>query len=373
MAAAMIATMIATRDTTNTNTTQAVPEYYYMCTEVTATCPVEATTLGYYPNLGINYFFAAAFGIAGVATLTLGTWKRTWSYMAFITAGCMLELAGYGARITLSTNPWNKEAFETQICAIILAPTLVCISIYLTLKHVCLALNPALSRIRPHLYPFIFVPLDVSCLLVQAIGGALAASAGYTNYALLQHGNRAIIAGITLQVVVLLVFGATAVDYYRRVRAWVKADDGGGRGEAGVIWRDARFRLFVGAVAGAYSGVLIRCIYRIAEMSGGWGNKIMQDQPSFIVLEGFMILIPCLLLAAFPPGYLFPQMAARMSARGRRGGGSPFGKSTSEEKGHDRNQDHEASPSAPRDTGDEGRDHNEGQTSSTGLKSTNGY
>ncbi|KAK3687778.1 RTA1 like protein-domain-containing protein [Podospora appendiculata] len=362
-----MAAMMATRDT---SATHAVPEYYYMCTEVSATCPVEATTLGYFPNRGINFFFAVAFGIAGVTTLTLGTWKRTWSYTAFITAGCMLELAGYGARITLSTNPWNKEAFETQICAIILAPTLVCISIYLTLKHVCLALNPALSRIRPHLYPFIFVPLDVSCLLVQAIGGALAASAGYTNYTLLQHGNRAIIAGITLQVVVLLGFGLTAADYYRRVRAWVKADGAGG--EAGVIWRDARFRLFVSAVAGAYSGVLIRCIYRIAEMSGGWGNKIMQDQPSFIVLEGFMILIPCLLLAAFPPGFLFPQMATRMSARGRRGG-SPFGKGTSEEKGHSRDQDHEASPSGPGDTGDESRDHNEDQTTSAGLKGTTGY
>lgn len=30
-----------------------------------------------------------------------------------------------------------------------------------------------------------------------------------------------------------------------------------------------------------------------------------------------MILIPCLLLASFPPGILFPQMAARMSASGR--------------------------------------------------------
>jgi len=24
----------------------------------------------------------------------------------------------------------------------------------------------------------------------------------------------------------------------------------------------------------------------IAEMAGGWGNHIMQDEPSFIVLEG---------------------------------------------------------------------------------------
>ncbi|KAK0636647.1 RTA1 like protein-domain-containing protein [Bombardia bombarda] len=304
----------------NNNTTgtidldpQAIPQYYYLCNEVSPVCPVEATTLGYFPNKGINCFFAVGFGLAGLAALVLGTWTRTWSYMAFVAAGCTLELAGYGARIPLTANPWNKEAFETQICSIILAPTLVCVSIYLTLKHVCLSLNPALSRVRPHLYPFIFVPLDVSCLCVQAVGGALAASAGYTNWNLLQHGNRAIIAGIALQVAVLLFFGAAATDYYVRVSRWIRsplADQ-----DALALWRDSRFRMFVCAVAGAYSGIFIRCVYRIAEMAGGWGNKIMQDEPSFVVLEGFMVLVPCILLAAFPPGFLFPQMAARMSAR----------------------------------------------------------
>jgi hypothetical protein len=98
----------------------------------------------------------------------------------------------------------------------------VCISVYLTLKHLCLAVNPALSRVRPHLYPFVFVPLDVSCLCVQAIGGALAASGARSNFAIVQHGNRAILAGIVLQVVVLLFFGSAAGDYYLRVRKrWV--------------------------------------------------------------------------------------------------------------------------------------------------------
>jgi hypothetical protein len=85
---------------------------------------------------------------------------------------------------------------------------------------VCLALNPAISRVRPHLYPYIFVPLDISCLLVQAIGGALAASAALSNYKMVQHGNRCIIAGIVLQVVVLMFFGSSALDYYLRVKKW---------------------------------------------------------------------------------------------------------------------------------------------------------
>lgn len=32
--------------------------------------------------------------------------------------------------------------------------------------------------------------------------------------------------------------------------------------EATALWKDKNFRMFVYAVAGAYSGILIRCIYR---------------------------------------------------------------------------------------------------------------
>lgn len=62
-------------------------------------------------------------------------------------------------------------------------------------------------------------------------------------------------------------------------------------------------------MAGAYAVLLIRCIYRIAEMAGGWGNEIMQDEPSFVVLESFMVLIACVLFTAFAPGIFFPWMS----------------------------------------------------------------
>ncbi|KAI1209820.1 RTA1-domain-containing protein [Annulohypoxylon truncatum] len=296
---------------------------YRLCTEVSPVCPVEATVLGYYPNLGVNAFLAAAFGLCVIGLVTTGIWKRTWGYSAALTAGCILEFAGYISRVLLHANPWNSSAFQTQICAIILAPTLICISIYLTLKHVTLSLNPALSRLRPRLYPLIFVPADVSCLILQAIGGSLAASAGYTHPELLESGDRVIIAGIALQCAVLGGFGVMVGDYWRRVRGWVRSVEGaaeeGRLGEqdrlALATWRDRKFRMFVYAVAGAYAGILIRCIYRIAEMAGGWGNPIMQDEPSFVVLEGFCIVIPVILLTAFSPGFLFPAMAEREARR----------------------------------------------------------
>lgn len=43
----------------------------------------------------------------------------------------------------------------------------------------------------------------------------------------------------------------------------------------------------------------------------------MQDQPSFTVLDSFMMLICVYLLACFPPGIFFPQMAKGVDVASR--------------------------------------------------------
>lgn len=241
---------------------------------------------------------------------------------------------GYIGRILLNSNPWDSGAFQLQICTIIIAPTFICASIYLTLKHVAINLNPSLSRIPPQWYPRIFLPADLSCLVVQAIGGGIAAAAGRDDANLLKSGNNAIIAGIVLQVVVLAIFGLLGVDYYFRARRYMASPDV--NPESLAIWRDSKTRTFGCAVMVAYAAVLIRCIYRfapqppppplfylrspfgpptdpslfhsIAEMAGGWGNHIMQDEPSFLVLDASLVAVAVTLLTVVHPGIYFPYM-----------------------------------------------------------------
>jgi len=288
------------------------------CTKVSIYCPVEKTVLGYYPSLGANAFLAAGFGACMIGLVATGVMKKTWGYSFALTAGCILEFAGYVARTQLHYNPFNQDAFKTQICAIVLGPTLICVSIYLTLKHIVLSINPEVSRVKPRLYPLIFVPADVSCLILQAIGGGLAAAAGSNTPKLLNAGNNVIITGIALQAALLGAFGVLCTDYFLRCRKWIVAhqNDNSAESQARLAaWKDTKFRMFVYAVLGAYAFILVRCIYRIAEMAGGWGNHIMQDEPSFIALEGCCILIAVALLTVFPPGFLFPAMAERERAR----------------------------------------------------------
>ncbi|ATY62553.1 RTA1 domain [Cordyceps militaris] len=287
---------------------------YQSCVQVTEDCPVAATVLGYYPNLGSGYFFTIMFGFCLIGTVVLGVSKRTWTFTAALTCGLILETAGYVGRILLSSNPWNNGAFELQICAIILGPTFICVSIYLTLKHIALALNPRLSRLPAVWYPRLFLPADVSCLIVQAIGGGIAAAAGHDNPKLQKTGNQAIIAGVALQVAVLAVFGALGLDYLLRVARWMRTPEA--RESDGLrVWRSRNFVIFLAAICAAYMCIFIRCIYRIAEMAGGWGNHIMQDEPSFLVLDSSLVLLGSALLTIFHPGIYFPQMRHNAVAR----------------------------------------------------------
>lgn len=160
----------------------------------------------------------------------------------------------------MNPNPWNSAAFQLQICCIIIAPTFICAAIYLTLKHVALALNPSLSRFHPRWYPRVFLPADLSCLIIQAIGGGVAAAAKRDQPGVAQSGNRTIIAGVVLQVIVLLGFGVMGTDYYLRVRKYIHSSEVDPA--ALRVWTDTKFRRFTVAVIGAYCSILIRCIYR---------------------------------------------------------------------------------------------------------------
>ncbi|ENH69032.1 Sphingoid long-chain base transporter RSB1 [Fusarium oxysporum f. sp. cubense race 1] len=306
------------------------PASFDDCTDITALCPVSATVLGYVPNKGSSYFFTICFAILFLSSVALGVWKKTWTYAATLGAGLLLETIGYIGRIQMNPNPWKSSAFQTQICCIIIAPTFICAAIYLTLKHVALALNPDLSRIHPRWYPRIFLPADLSCLIIQAIGGGVAAAAKRNQPELARNGNRTIIAGVVLQVIVLLAFGAMGTDYYLRVKKYLHSSEAAP--ESLRVWQDKKFRMFGFAVSGAYFAILTRCIYRIAEMAGGWGNHIMQDEPSFLVLDSSLVLITGFLLTAFHPGIFFPQMAVTMQRTKKTEAETPAESSSEERK-----------------------------------------
>ncbi|KAF1967794.1 RTA1-domain-containing protein, partial [Bimuria novae-zelandiae CBS 107.79] len=284
---------------------------YRTCHEVSPRCPVEATTYGYYPELGPNVFFLALFALLFVVSLGVGIWSKTWTYTLALGGGTLLEALGYLGRVLQHSNPWHKAAFEMQICCLVLAPSFVAAAIYLTLKHFVLYCGPKYSLLKAQLYPWIFVGCDFGSIVLQAIGGGVAAGGGSSdNLNIVNVGNNLIVTGIAFQVATMAVCGVLVLVYlfrYRRARAerhaaTEKSDFDMSRASGPV---SRKLYVFGAMLVLAYFTILIRCIYRIPEMAGGWGNPLMRKEKEFLLLDGMMVAIACLALTIFHPAFFF--------------------------------------------------------------------
>ncbi|KAF2443078.1 RTA1-domain-containing protein [Karstenula rhodostoma CBS 690.94] len=299
-----------------------VPEW---CESVSLECPVEGTVYGYYPSLGWNVFFAAAFGLAFILQVGLGIRYKTWTYMIGVGLGCLGELIGYIGRIQMHNNPYDNNGFTIQIVLLIFSPAFLAAGIYLTLKHIVINFGEQWSRLKPNWYTYIFIACDITSLVLQSAGGALAATADDNDQKALDAGTDIMIGGIIFQVVVLAIFAAIVLEYsFRTYRRRSQLSP-----EALSLWSSTKFRLFVGAVVVAYFGILIRCIYRIPELMGGWANDIMRNEPEFIVLEGVMILVTVVAQTAFHPGWFFPALGGTLFNK-KKGGAKSMSESETE-------------------------------------------
>ncbi|KAH7348935.1 RTA1 like protein-domain-containing protein [Rhexocercosporidium sp. MPI-PUGE-AT-0058] len=262
------------------------------------TCTVEQSVYGYYPSAAASYIFIAIFGLSAIAHLVQGIMTKSWSFLTVLTIGTVMEAIGYVGRVLLRNDPFSGAFVAIQLICITVAPAFIAAGIYLTLKHLIIVHGSQFSRLAPKWYTWIFIASDITSIIIQSIGAAIAANGSSTT-----TGNNIIMAGLASQVFTLLIFGLMAFDVWARIRKHT----GEFNESASAMRESRRFKILIGAIVVAYAAVLIRFVYRIAEMAGGWSNAIMQDQPSFIVLESVMMGIVVVALNVGHPGSMFVQ------------------------------------------------------------------
>jgi len=233
------------------------------CDYVSEACPYQASIYGYYNILSCNAFFAALFGICFVVIIVQGCRHRTWTYTLAMGLACAAACIGYIGRCIMHNNPFQSLGFEMQICCLTFSPALNSAALYLILKHLVLQFGRDWSRVRPKYYTWAFISADISALILQAAGGAIAATAG-NNESFRDVGDHLMITGISWQVLTLLLFAAATIDY--TVRRFRSSDPLSPSAQA--LLRSTKFRIFIAANTVAFFAIFIRCVYRIAEMAG---------------------------------------------------------------------------------------------------------
>ncbi|KAH6897184.1 RTA1 like protein-domain-containing protein [Thelonectria olida] len=252
-------------------------------------CPIEWSIYTYRPSLGANIALAALFGVLGLIHLGIGIRWKTWGFMFGMVAGCICEVVGYVGRVLLYNNPFSFNAFMIQIVCLTIAPVFYTASIYVTLSKTINFFAPELSRFKPQLFYWIFIPMDIICLILQAAGGALSTSDDSGDI-----GVDISMAGLILQVIVLAAFIVVFVDYIVRYMRSGVADSFG--------WR---LNTFFGGLSASILLILTRCIFRVAELQDGYDGDLIKHEVPFIILEGVVIVLAALALCFGHPGLVF--------------------------------------------------------------------
>ena len=196
----------------------------------------------------------------------------------------------YGNKTILTLNRY-------LICLTI-APIFFTGSIYLCLSRLIPIYDPTntLSRFAPKTYTYLFIGADFLSLVLQAIGGGLSATASTTDEG--WTGIHVMIAGLAFQVLSLTIFSALCAELAFRLYRMQPSRSPNHKSRKG----KGSLHVFELALAAATVFIIVRSIYRCAELAGGFRGRLANEEVPFMVLEGVMIILACLCLTVWHPG-----------------------------------------------------------------------
>lgn len=187
-----------------------------------------------------------------------------------------------------------KQSHANNIVCLTIAPVFYTASIYVTLSKAIVHFDPSLSRFKPQLFYWIFIPFDVVCLILQAAGGAMSSEGAGSEGGSENVGVDVSMAGLALQVIVLTAFIVVLSDYMIR---YFRA-----HGTSSFTWRES---VFLTGLSAAIILILARCAYRVAELKDGYNGTLIREEIPFIILEGVVIVLAAICLFFGHPGLVF--------------------------------------------------------------------
>lgn len=197
-------------------------------------------------------------------------------------------------------NIFSNNDFLVYLVALTIAPAFLSAAVYFCLSRIVIVYGTHLSWFRPRTYTIIFCSCDFVSLLLQAIGGGIAASTKKPS--LLDTGKNIMLAGLGFQIFSIVLFAIAAGWFAFRV--WSNQQTWNTRYLS--LTQSRLFKFFLVGLVLATLMIFIRSVYRCVELSGGFTGKLFtKDEALFMVLEGVMIVFAGGLLTFLHPGISF--------------------------------------------------------------------
>ena len=181
-------------------------------------------------------------------------------------------------------------------------------------RRIIVAYGAHLSRFQHRLYTIDFICCDLLSLALQAAGGGITSHA--TNEKNHEHGLNIMVTGLCLMFPPSWSLSSGAGTLLHVSRALARVVPTRRTLLYGILARFAAS--FMVSVSSAVTiantflglrlatlGILIRSCFRVTELSHGFGSNLANQQVTFMILEGNMIVIASVTLTSLYPGVAF--------------------------------------------------------------------
>ncbi|KAL9946758.1 hypothetical protein D7B24_008378 [Verticillium nonalfalfae] len=240
---------------------------------------------------------AAIVSVAIFAALTaVHVWRmsraRAFYFTPFVIGG-ILQVIGYCGRIWGHFDKLSIPGFIVQAIPILVAPALYAASIYMILGRLIRTLRAEhLSLLPVDWVTRIFVTGDVVAFSLQAAGGGIQSGGTLDLYKL---GEKIIIAGLFVQIVVFGFFVVTSVLFHRRMNTQPPT----GASAAKVPWRRYLWVLYSTSAI-----ILVRSVFRVVEYLQGNGGYLISHEIFLYMFDALLMALCMLIFAVWYVGHL---------------------------------------------------------------------
>ncbi|GAA5869872.1 hypothetical protein JCM3774_000518 [Rhodotorula dairenensis] len=237
---------------------------------------------GYDPSLVAGIIFLILFSLATLVQAVRVYRSRVW-WLVVLVVGGLTEILGWVGRTWSARNVYSLDAFLLQQVCLVLAPCFFSATVYGLLGMIIRSVSRRYSLIPSQAYLWIFCLADLVAIVVQAVGGAMSATALADDRSS-TPGSRIMLGGIVLQLACMIVFAWLAIVVWLRMRK--------DRSYRDMPHPQAGKLTSLGwGIAVATITIIVRGGYRSAELAEGWGGYLLRHEPYFCVLDSALMII----------------------------------------------------------------------------------
>ncbi|KAI1011154.1 hypothetical protein LB504_002458 [Fusarium proliferatum] len=256
--------------------------------------PVDACNANYFfdPSFAANLAFCVLFGVTTMVHLIQAIlFKKKFSWVAIM--GAAWETIGFAFKTLGSRDQQNTTYVILGQLFFLLAPLWVNAFVYMAVARMVYFRMPdrKLLGIKAIRMTLLFVWLDIILFLVQGAGGSMLSNNEDMN--VIRIGQKVYMAGVGLQLAVILIFIGITVYFYFKLRQLEGRSMG-------------RMKWLILTMLTVLILIVIRIVYRLIEFGPGVNehNQLLIHEEYPLGLDATPILIALVLLNIMHPGFV---------------------------------------------------------------------